>query len=489
MKFTPFVALAICAGLPVMADTPILAKGDSTVSFYGILDAGVGTVAHSLNFDSEFPASTYPIGTKFAPSTSATGMFNGGISGSRLGLRGSADLGDGWKAVFNAESMINVPSGTLSNAAIGMANGKASAITGNMSGDSAISGQLFSRQIYVGIGNDMCGTLSFGRHTSFGLELIGGYDPLQASQIFTPIGFAGSYSGGGATDNSRVDNSVKYRVKVGNWNAGVMHKFGGVSGASTAQGANLLNLGYEQGSFGVQYMYQAFTDAFSVGNPADTFSNVNVVTKENGAASTIVPTQVILAPLGTIGLTAYNTTASMLVARYKVGPVYLKGGYEYMKFDNPSNPIQDGQVESLFGIAVSQKAITDPTGASSTTGTTTTLGQVLVPNVSVTAYSTGEKTLKVYWLGAAWDITSKLNLGAAYYHVTQNDYSGKPQGAELVASNAGHSKFTSCLLDYHFTQKFDVYAGYMTNTLDGGMAVGYVSDSNSVTGLGLRYAF
>ena len=467
-KFT-LTMLAVCAGLPIMADTPVLAKGDSVISFYGILDAGVGTVAHSLNFDSNFPASVDPRANAKGD-TSATGMFNGGISGSRLGLKGSADLGDGWKAVFQLESMINVPSGTLANAAIDMATNRSAGA--NISADSAVSGQLFARQSWVGLGNDTYGTLSFGRHTAFGLDICGGYDALQGAQMFTPIGFAGSYGGGGATDNSRVDNSLRYKLKVGGFNVGVMTKFGGVSGASSAQSATLFNLGYEVGSFGVQYTHQNFKDAFSVGNPSNAVTN-NTIT---ALVSTANPTGLYTAnlqPLGSIALTAYDTSMDMVALRYKIGPVYLKGGYESMKFDDPSNPTQDAAMTSLYGMPVNMKVVA---GA-------------LVQNVNTTPYVTGEKTLKLTYYGAAWDVTSSLNLAVAYYHVAQNDYSGAAVPAVLTSKNAGSSNFTSALLDYHFTPKFDAYLGYMTNKNQDGMAAGYIHDSNSVTGLGIRYAF
>ena len=469
MKFTPLVALALCAGLPMVADTPMLAKGDSNITFYGILDAGVGTVAHSLNFDPNFPAAVDPRATAKAD-TSATGMFNGGISGSRLGLRGNADLGSGWKAVFNLEAMINVPTGTLSNAAVAMATNKS--VGANLAADSAVSGQLFARQSWFGLGNDQCGTLSFGRHTAFGLDVIGGYDALQAAQLFTPIGFAGSYGGGGATDNSRVDNSLRYKLKVGGFNVGVMTKFGGVSGASSSQSATLFNLGYEVGSFGVQYVHQSFKDALSVGQPSDAVTN-NVIT---GLISTSNPTGLYTAnlqPLGSISVTAYDTTMDMIGLRYKVGPVYLKGGYESMKFDNPSNPTQDAALTSLYGMPINMKVVA---GA-------------LVQNVTTNAYTTGEKTLKLTYYGAAWDITEALNLAVGYYHVAQNDYSGAPVPAVVGSKNAGTSNFTSALLDYHFTQKFDCYVGYMANKNADGMAAGYLHDSNTMTGLGVRYAF
>lgn len=434
MKSTSLLALALCAGLPAMAQATI-SVGDSTLTLYGILDAGVGNVAHSLNFDSNFPAAADPRATKFADK-SATGMFSGGISGSRLGIRGSADLGAGWKAILTLESSLVITTGALSNAAIGLATNKA---TGpNMSADSALGGQLFSRAAFVGVSSEKFGSLTLGRNTSFMLENVGGYDPVQAAQLFSPLGFAGSFAGGGATDNTRVDSSIKYKNKIGDFNMGLLVKVGGVAGASSAQSAFQANLGYEKGPLGIQLTHQAFKDAFSISNP-------------NGTTQ----------PMGTLAASAYDTKASMLSARYALGSVTFKAGYEYIQYTNPSHPIEDARISSLFGLVVSA--------------------------MNTVPYALGAKNVKAYWLGGGYDVTPNFNISTGYYHVAQNDFSG---GAVVPsAKSAGSTKYYSLLLDYRFTKKFDTYVGYMGNKVSDGMAFGFLYDNNAIIGVGLRYSF
>jgi predicted porin len=316
-----------------------------------------------------------------------------------------------------------------------------------MSGDSAVSGQLFGRQAFVGISSDTYGTLTFGRHTSFMLDNIGGYDPVQGAQFFSPLGYSGSYGGGGMTDDSRIDNSVKYKVKVGGFNIGLLTKFSGVAGSSSAQSAFQANVGYEAGPLGIQGSIQSNKDAFSLANP-------------NGTTQ----------PMGTVVATPQDTSSYLVVARYKISAFTIKAGYEYMKFSNPSNPYEDAGVTSLYGTTVS---------IATTTPYTLTSGPASGQEI--------DKTLKVYWVGADWNITPQFNIALGYYHVDQNDYSGNP--AVASSKSAGTGKYTSLLLDYHFTKKFDAYAGYMSNTNADGMAFGYLHDSNSITGLGLRYSF
>ena len=457
MKKTTLLMLAICASAPMFAESAgtLQLTKDSSVTVYGTLDAGVASVAHTLNFDSEFGVGVNPTANK-AGNTSATGLFNGGISASRLGFKGETKLNEDFKAIFTLESAINVPNGNVSNAAAGMAQNKS---TGpNMSGDSASSGQLFARGAYFGVASATYGTLTLGRHTSFMLDVIGGYDALQAAQLFTPLGYSGSYGGGGATDDSREDSSVKYKVKVGDFNFGFLHKFGGVSGASSAQSANQLIFGEEKDNFGIQAIYQSQTDAFSVSNPANTAATVTVTTP---TGTTVIST--VAQPLGTLALTAEDTKSYMVTARYKIGDFAIKGGFQKQQITDPSNPTFDG-ITSLYGQVVSA--------------------------VKTTAFNIGsaevEKDLTVLWLGVAYDVTPKLNIAASYYHIAQNDFSN---GTGTAADLSGTSTYKSLLVDYRIAKSFDVYLGYMNNELSGGMAVGYLNPSNTVTGSGARYTF
>ena len=81
-----------------------------------------------------------------------------------------------------------------------------------MSADSAISGQMINRGAYVGLSSNTWGTLTAGRQQSFFLDNIAIFDPMMDSQAFSPIGISGKYGAGGSTDDSRVDNGVKYRI-------------------------------------------------------------------------------------------------------------------------------------------------------------------------------------------------------------------------------------------------------------------------------------
>lgn len=150
-----------CARLALAATyactiSPALAQ----VSIYGVIDAHLDYSANGR--------------------TSATRVQSGGVSGSRLGLRGSEAVSGATRAIFVLESGMNLDDGT-----------------------SGQGGLLFGRQAFVGLSGP-AGELTVGRH----------YSP----QFFALVthGLGGGMAWGNAsnyfTDTSilRVSNSVSY---------------------------------------------------------------------------------------------------------------------------------------------------------------------------------------------------------------------------------------------------------------------------------------
>jgi predicted porin len=458
MKKTSLVMLALCAGLPMMAQAPgsltvTSANGDSSFQFYGILDLAVGKIAHSASFNDNYGNSADPRPLKYS-TTSVTGMINGGISGDRFGFRGSTKISDDFKAIFTLESAINLNSGQVTNAVQGLtlnSAGTAAAGPNMYSADSSVSGQLFSRAAFFGVSSDTYGTLTAGRNTSFMLDLIPGYDPLNGAQMFTPIGYSGVYGGGGLTDDSRADNSLKYRVKIGGLNLGALYKFGDTAGSSYSRTMVQLNAGYEMGPFGIQAAYEGAKDATSLSS--DTI----------GTAA--VP--------GSLKATFYDTTCYMLTARYQLGALAIRAGYTHQEFTNPSEPQLDGQLTNIYGFSIGAW-VTNPLNPASGYDQT--------------------KKFNVWWGGVNYDVTKQFNVAVGYYKAEQPSYAGT--SGDYTAMG-GQGDFGSLLLDYHFTSFFDVYLGYMGVQYKGAMAVAkngtppipFDFASNHITAIGMRYMF
>lgn len=401
--------------------------GDS-VTLYGILDVAVGVVEHSANGSATFPATVNPVSkvsTKFQ--SPVWGMFNGGISDSRWGIRGNENLGGGLQAFFDLESGINVPSGNLNNAAASVAG------SNNTVGvASALNGQLFNRGAYVGLKHDEYGALSFGRSTTLGFDTIVNYDPVFAAQLFSPLGFSGSYSAGGITEGSRTDNNIKYTNHVGPINFGISYSFGGVAGKFGDGSTFGANLGYEAHGFGVQATYYEARDIVHSG----------ALTGANPVGSDLVGTNA-----GT--LTLNNDEDFMIAAKYAFGPFTVKGGYERYELKAPSDPAAAGATTDYFGF----------------TGTLT--------NTVATSKN------NLYFFGGDYKITPAFDVALGFYDTQTMQSTGVAGGNQLQYS---------VLADYHLSHRTDVYAGYMFSKFNGAAFNGFQS-TNYVAAGGMRTVF
>jgi len=418
---------------------------DSGITIYGILDVAIAYVQHTLDFEGNHPVEINPNVTK--GTKSATGMMNGAMSATRWGIKGQEDLGGGTKAIFLLEQGFDLSTGNVSNAAIGLANNKS---TGpQFSADSAISGQFFNRGAYVGLSSDQYGTLTAGRQQNFFLDNIAIFDPLMGSQAFSPIGFSGSYGGGGFTDDSRVDNSLKYKIALGDFTLGAMYKIGGIAGGDLAESAWLFNGVYAAGPFAAQLGYEQFRDAFSISN-------------NTGA--------------GNVKVTAADTKAYMAAAKYTWEHLTVRAGYEREEMENPTNPTQDLLLTTIFNTPVA--------------------------SVTVNAYP-NQKNLNVYWFGGGYDFTPAFTLLAGVYHVSQNAYNCKGQqipipgqAAPSAGACSGALNYYSLVADYNLSKRTDLYVGWMDSLVSGGPAAAVANtaplaseNGNRIYALGFRHRF
>jgi len=419
VKFAP-LALAALVGTAFADDT--------SVTLYGILDVGVATIDKSLNASDNFPVTV----DNFDPYKSAqvhrlTTMVNGPMSDSRWGLRGQEDLGNGMKAFFWLESGFNLPTGQNNNAALSQVQGANGG--GNISADSSLSGQLFSRAANVGLSDASLGSVSFGRNTAPGYDVIGAYDPQKGSQLFSPLGFSGSAGGAlGYTEVLRDDNSIKYQNKIENVVIRGLYKFGGIAGNNSAGRGLGLNLGYEADVWGVQAAYQSFKDVLATSGASYTTS-----TTVGG-----VTTATVTNPEGIKG-TLYDTSGFMLTGRYKWQDLTLKAGYEGYKRKAASDAASAIGGLTEFGYSFTY---------STTPGALNNLS----------SYTGADKKYKLYWFGGDYSFTPDTNLALAYYQL-------KLDAATDVKDS--DQKWISLVLDHNLSKRTDVYAGYDHQTIGG----------------------
>jgi predicted porin len=206
------------------------AHAQSSVTLYGIIDAGISYVNNS----------------KTATGHDSLTKYDDGVAqGSRWGIRGTEDLGGGLKALFVLENGFNSGNGTLGQ-----------------------GGAMFGRQAYVGLSKDGIGSLTFGRQYSFSTDVLGS-----------------NYSTGGQTvagnyayhindidqlTSSRINNSVKYSsANFSGLTFGAMYGFSNQAGAfagaptvgTTTGSSRAYSFGanYANGPFGLGAAYTDIT--------------------------------------------------------------------------------------------------------------------------------------------------------------------------------------------------------------------------------------
>ena len=164
------------------------ASAQSSVTLYGIID--IGLQYQSISVDST--ATTPEI------SSSRFGMTNGTQSGSRWGLSGTEDLGNGLRAVFVLE------------------NGFDSA-----DGSSKSSTSIFNRQSTLGLASNQWGQVDFGRQTNMASKYFAAVDPFG-------LGFTQANGGAAFTSANtvRYSNMVMYQTpSISGFNAGLGYSF------------------------------------------------------------------------------------------------------------------------------------------------------------------------------------------------------------------------------------------------------------------------
>ncbi len=196
--------------------TASLAHAQSSVTLYGLIDAGIG----------------YTNNVKTATSQgSLLQATSGTINGSQFGFRGTEDLGGGLATIFDLENGFTVTNGKLGQ-----------------------ESRLFGRQAWVGLKSDQYGTLTFGRQYDEGIDFV---EPLSdESSDFGKTGFAHPFDNDNLDYSFRINNAVKYTSNAfEGFRFGTLYAFSNGTNFSENRTYSL-GAGYTQGpfKFGVSYM-------------------------------------------------------------------------------------------------------------------------------------------------------------------------------------------------------------------------------------------
>ncbi|HEY4071783.1 MAG TPA: porin [Herbaspirillum sp.] len=265
-----FKKIGIAFGAATVSVLSILAAGNAAaqttnVTVYGIVDAGLEVINNA--------------GTTADHANTLERVSSGNLSGSRIGFRGTEDLGGGLSAVFELEGGIGVDTGT-----------------------SLQSNRIFGRHAFVGLQGSW-GSLLVGRQESLQLNWMSKYNTMDNATWSSKV-HDGSFS-------DRLDNAVKYTAKITpSLTAATYYSTGydsTVAGSSEVAGS--FKTGRQFGG-GVQYS-------------GDTLRLAVVADQKNGQSVA----------------TAANTDKHLTFgARYKIGAAEMMGGILFRKQENLGTP-------------------------------------------------------------------------------------------------------------------------------------------------------
>jgi predicted porin len=160
-------------------------------------------------------------------------VSSGMAAGSRWGLRGTEDLGAGWRAVFVLESRVELDTGTSSSSSsllpAAMSTGSASLSAArdellvratSVNSDNA----LFDRQAFVGLITPVGGFLAGRMYTP-------GYEMMNAFNAYGDA-TAGQFGQGYSGMAIRASNAIAYRISQSGFTGTLMYSFGGFDGVN-----------------------------------------------------------------------------------------------------------------------------------------------------------------------------------------------------------------------------------------------------------------
>jgi predicted porin len=188
------------------------ASAQTNVTIYGVVDAGLVRTDNG--------------------STKTTSLDSGKLNGSRLGFKGSEDLGGGLSAVFQLENGFSVDTGGL-----------------------ATANTLFNRQAWVGVAGGF-GTVKAGRQITPVFANSGTFDPFgnalagDSARIFNT-----EYEG------SRFDNSLTYHYAANSFRGELQYSFGEVAGNNSANRVIGGFAGYKNGPVDAVLTYTKVNNA------------------------------------------------------------------------------------------------------------------------------------------------------------------------------------------------------------------------------------
>jgi predicted porin len=412
------------------------------ITLYGTVDVGIAYMTHGAPLSQTW-APGLPYFVQNFSNHSILSAGPNGLSQSKVGLSGVEPLWGDWSGVFRLETGFDPTSGRLTDGPGSLVadNGR-SAATKISAGDSSRAGQPFQGAAYAGVSSPTFGTLTFGRQNTLMSEALSKYDPQLQSNAFSPIALQGTAGGFGDTQDRVFDSSIKYVINVGPAHVGFIHEFG--SDGYVPEQSNEVSVGADIAGLSVDAIYGKVHGAI--------------------AAASLTAAQVPTVATGSLAATVSDNTGYGALASYnlkEIFPIKFYAGWDRIKFNNPDHAIPAG---------------------------TQDIGGYILSIVNNTAFNI-QKILQISWVGARYNPIPQLDLSAAYYQYNQKSFAANGCSNISASSCAGELHDASLVADYHWTKRFDTYAGVNYSIVQNGLANGYLFTSDWTPMVGVRFNF
>jgi predicted porin len=291
-------SVLVLAVLGAFADA---ASAQSSVTIYGVVDAGL-------------------VAERGAAAGSVTKLTSGVASGSRLGFKGTEDLGGGLSASFVLENGFQLDTG---------AQGQ---------------GVLFGRQAFVGLGSSTFGTTTLGRQYTPHYLVVNFADPFGTGLAGDAVNIIPNTG----DQASRMNNTIKYATpNLSGFTGELAYGFGEVAGDTSAGRQIGASVGYAGGPFAVRLGYHNRNNATVANQSSNNAKNTILAATYNldvakvhlaygvdkGTNSSVVrganPPVTPANPFGTPILPRHSTDSTdvLVGVTVPIGPHTLLGSY------------------------------------------------------------------------------------------------------------------------------------------------------------------
>jgi predicted porin len=454
------------------------APQDQGLTWHGI------TISGAIDLGLQYQPNAAPVSDYYAAGgynlvqadslRSITAVTPNNLSQSNITLSGIEPLFGTVSGIFRLQTLFQPNSANLTDGlkSLVLNNGKAAAAQNNGQ-DSDAAGQAFAGAAYAGLSDPTFGSLTFGWQTTLLSDGVIKYDPNAGSYAFSLIGQSGTARGGGDTEDKRLKNSLKYSVQYSGVHFGAMYQFSdnscgptGLPCKNTANTAYQFQLGGEYAGVSLDAFYSKIYDAISAAS-LSAAQVADLQTAGNAAFGYSLS--------NSLSATISDNTAYALLASYTFGPAKIFAAYERVQFDNPQTPLAAGTVD---------------------------VGGYILAFVTNNKYAT-QKNQNIYWAGVKYAVLPDLDATVAFYRYQAGSYLAGAAGttkatAACLGEDLGDNVNGNCSgtesagsLDavYHFTKRFDGYAGAMYSTVSAGLAAGFKNTYTVNPTLGFRFRF